>query len=69
MGNGKETLGDVHVALSCNAIKGVKFAWVKFRIDFHRAGPAFYAAVDITWSGCWSSVVRSSATAKYSLSC
>ena len=50
MGNGKEALDDVHVALSCNAIKDVKFAWVKFRIDFHRTGPAFYPAVDITRS-------------------
>ena len=52
----KEALDDVHVALSSNAISDVK----KFRIDFYRSGPAFYAAVDITRKGHWSSVVHCS---------
>ena len=60
----KEALDDVHAALFCNAIKDVKFAWVKFRIDFHRSGPAFYAAVDITRKGYWSPVVRNPASTK-----
>ena len=60
----KEALDDVHAALSSNTIRDVKFAWVKFRIDFHRSGPAFYAAVDITRKGCWSPVVHNSASTK-----
>ena len=60
----KEALDDVHVALSSNAIEDVRFAWVKFRIDFHRFGPAFYAAIDIKRKGHWSFVVQSSASTK-----
>ena len=51
-----------HVALSSNAISDVKIAWLKFGIDFYRSGPAFYAAVDITRKGHWSSVVQCSAS-------
>ena len=60
----KEALDYVHTALSCNAIEDVKFAWVKFRIDFRRSGPAFYAAVDITRKGYWSPLVQNSASTK-----
>ena len=60
----KEALDDVHVALSSNAISDVKIAWLKFRIDFYRSGPAFYAAVYITRKGHWSSVVHCSASTK-----
>ena len=60
----KEALNDVHTALSSNTVRDVKFAWVKFRIDFHRSGPAFHAAVYITRKGCWSPVVHNSASTK-----
>ena len=44
----REALDDVHEALSTNAVREVKLAWVKFRIDFLGSGPGFYAGVDIT---------------------
>ena len=60
----REALDDVHEALSTNAVREVKLAWVKFRIDFLGSGPGFYARVDITRIGQWSSRVRGSASTK-----
>ena len=58
----REALDDVHLALQANAITSVSFGWVKFRIDFHRSGPGFYAAIAITRKGCWSTIVRNCAS-------
>ena len=60
----REALNDVHEAISTNSIRAVKLAWVKFRIDFYGSGPGFYAGVDITRQGRWSSVVHASASTK-----
>ena len=60
----KEALDDVHEALSTNSIVGVKFGWVKFRFDFQQSGPGFYAGVDITRIGAWSSTVHACASPK-----
>ena len=60
----REALDDVHEAISDNSIKAVKLAWVKFRIDIHGSGPGFYAGVDITRQGKWSSAVHASASTK-----
>ena len=60
----REALSDVHEALSTHAIRSVKFGWVKFRIDFQHSGPGFYAGVDITRIGCWSSTVHACASPK-----
>lgn len=53
----REAIDDVHRALQANAITSVSFGWVKFRINFHRSGPGFYAAIAIIRTGCWSTVV------------
>ena len=53
----REALDEVHAALQQNAITSVSFGWVKFRIDFHRSGPGFYAAIAIKRKGSWSAVV------------
>ena len=53
----REILDDVNDALASNAITEVKFGWLKYRIDFKRSGPGFYAAIDITRKGCWSPAV------------
>jgi hypothetical protein len=60
----REALNDVHEALCTNSIQTVKFGWVKFRIDFQRSGPGFYAGVDITRIGHWSSRVYNCASPK-----
>ena len=39
-------------AMASNVISEVSFGWVKYRIDFKRSGPGFYAAIDITRKGC-----------------
>ena len=58
----REALDEVHAALQQNAITSVSFGWVKSRIDFHRSGPGFYAAIAITRKGSWSAVVCNSAS-------
>ena len=58
----REALDDVHDALLSKSITNTKFGWVKFRIDLQRSGPEFYAAIDITRKGQWSSTVCNSAS-------
>ena len=57
-----EALDDVHEALHTKAIVSVSFGWVKFRIDFQRSGPGFYAGIAITRRGRWSARVCSCAS-------
>ena len=58
----RELLDEVHEAMSTNSIRDIKLAWVKFRIDFQASGPGFYAAVDITRIGRWSTTAYASAS-------
>ncbi len=58
----REATDDVHEAIATNAIESVEFGWVKFRIDLSRTGPGFYAGVDITRRGQWSSTVCKAAS-------
>ena len=60
----REALDDVHAALQANAIASVSFGWVKFRVDFQRSGPGFYAGIAITCRGHWSARVCSCANTK-----
>ena len=58
----REALDDVHEAQSSTLITHVEYKWVKFRFDFLRSGPGFYAGVNITQKGPWSNIVCSSAS-------
>lgn len=55
-----EALSDVHQALSENSITSIRFAWVKYKVQWKT--PGFYAAINITKQGKWSQTVQSSSS-------
>ena len=60
----KELCDNVHDALSTNSIVSTEFAWIKYKI-IRTTGPGYYAAVDVTRKGAWSSTVKQSANTMY----
>lgn len=59
----REALDEVHEAIRCRHILWVKFAWVKFLLQWTRSGPGFYAGIYITRNGEWSvRCIRSAST-------
>ncbi len=60
----KEALPDVHDALNAGAILSVKFAWVKFLLCWSRSGPGFYAGINVSKQGDWSTNVMHCASTK-----
>lgn len=51
----KEALDEVHKALKSNLVLSVKFGWVKFKMNWYKSGFGWYAGIDITKIGEWSS--------------
>ena len=59
----REALPHVHMALQGNKITSVEFSWVKYIVQGTRSGPGYYAGINVTIRGQWSSeVVRSAST-------
>ena len=54
---------EIHQTLTTNEILSVKFSWVKYITHWSHSGPGFYAGMDVTKKGYWSSaVVRAGST-------
>ena len=60
----REALDEVHIALNDGTIVNVAFSWVKYLVVWQRSGPGFYAGVDITIKGKWSTVVHKCASTR-----
>ena len=58
----REALQDVHKAIAEDEIMEVKFGWIKFKMNWHRSGFGWYAGIDITKKGEWSSSVQKCAS-------
>lgn len=50
----RELLDEVHQALNSYLIRKVKFAWVKYVVDWSKSGPGYYCGINITKKGVWS---------------
>ena len=49
----REIVDDLHEAINRGQILGVKFAWVKYLVQWPRSGPGYYCGVNITKKGEW----------------
>ena len=59
----REALDEVHAAITNGHILWVKFAWIKFLLQWIRSGPGFYAGIVIARRGEWSQMcIRSAST-------
>lgn len=50
----RELLDEVHQALNNHTIRRIKFAWVKYIVEWPRSGPGYYCGISITKKGKWS---------------
>ena len=50
----REVLDELHEAIKLKQILDVRFAWVKYLVQWTRSGPAYYCGVNITRKGEWS---------------
>lgn len=60
----REALLYVHDAMKKQQILSVKFAWVKYIINWSRSGPGFYAGINITKSGDWHTTILQCASTR-----
>ena len=60
----RETLDEVHEAIRQRNILWVKFAWVKYLLQWVRSGPGFYAGINIARRGEWSETCLKSASTR-----
>ena len=51
----KEALEETHKAIQEKKIVNVRFGWIKFITDWRLSGPGFFAGINITRIGDWSS--------------
>ena len=49
----REALDCVHTVLAAEKIIYVKFAWVKYMVNWVRSGPGFYAGINVALNGEW----------------
>ena len=50
----REVLDELHDAIKLKQILDVKFAWVKYLVQWTRTGPGYYCGINITKKGEWS---------------
>lgn len=60
----REVLDGVHEAITGGHILWVRFAWVKFLLQWTRSGPGYYAGINIAHRGEWSNKCIRSASKK-----
>ena len=60
----KEALEDVHNALTQKLVVDVSFKWIKYLVIWMRSGPGYYAGINITINGKWSSQVHRCASTR-----
>ena len=53
----KEALDDVHSALGSNEIVNIQFAWARYLVTWTRSGPGYFAGINISKRGRWSTIV------------
>ena len=51
----RDTLVEVHEAISEQKIISVKISWIKYLLCWMKSGPGFYAGIDVSLRGSWSS--------------
>lgn len=54
----REALEDVHNALAQKLVIDVSFKWIKYLVIWMRSGPGYYAGINTTVNGKWSSQVH-----------
>ena len=50
----REVLDELHDAIKLKQILDVKFAWVKYLVQWTKTGPGYYCGINITKKGEWS---------------
>ena len=60
----REVVDEVHKAAKQQAIFWVKFAWIKYLVQWTRCGPGFYAGINIARKGEWSNTCIKSASTR-----
>ena len=56
-------LDEVHEAMNNNTVLDVKLSWIKYLTNWTFSGPGYFAGINITKKGTWSSkAIQSSST-------
>ena len=53
---------EVHDALSKNEIVSVEFQWIRYMFKGFASGPGFYAGIQVTRNGKWSTLALAKAS-------
>lgn len=58
----REALDSVHLAIEEKKIINLKFAWMKYKVNWCHSGFGWFAAIAVTKQGKWPSIVCSCAS-------
>ena len=58
----RELTEEVHEALSKNEIVNVQFEWIRYMFKGFASGPGFYAGIQVTRNGKWSTLAMAKAS-------
>ena len=58
----RELIEEVHDALSKNEIVNVEFQWIRYMFKGFASGPGFYAGIQVTRNGKWSTLALAKAS-------